>query len=1192
MRRLRLFGVLRVGRDNREFTIPAGKPRELLAYLALHRHKAHRRDALIDLLYPDAAETQARHSFSDTLHRLRQAIGADWLAVTIDTVALRGGDDLWVDVWEFEVSRDWAHALDLYTSDLLEDVDAEWVLAPRMRLQERQLLLLEQLCLHLTETNQLPEALSYAHRWTQASPLSEEATETAVRLYMRLGRPAAALRQYEQYARAMADELHAGPSLALKALAESIRAEYEALADKSAVRQVFVGRRHERALLVQLADQALAGRGAIVFVEGETGVGKTRLLEAASQSMEWRGFALAWGRARMMNAATPCAPLDEALQNALAGPRADQLRARLIERVSMPVMDALATLIPRLRAAPGAGGGASGGRLSGAALPKSKSDADLFAGLAECLLQLALLKPQVIFIDDAQWAEASFWATLQCLAPLIAQQPLLLVISYRGEEIRQHEQAWTALRELDRQYNLPRVVLSGLSAAECLDLAREMGYSFDAGDIEDIHQRTRGYPLFVMEWLQQPERAITTFQSSLEKRCAELAPSALQVLQAGAVLGREFGHGAWQAVAGADVLMAIPRLVAGRFIQETEHGYVFQHDLIHQYIYDAIAPPRKIALHERVARVMGREHADPAIVAWHFEQAQQFGEALHYWCEAGDRAALALAHHSALEHYTRAFQLLDHVENSSAQRLALLSRRQRILGTLVRMREWQQDLSEIESLAPQLGDSEALLAALESRMTLSVYSSDINEMMQTAQHALALAQQVGNRPAEARISNTLGTHLVNILGQTTAALPLIHNTIAYARLAGDKPLLVTGLCTLSLAQRYAGQCHESRDAAQHALKLTRDDPELAAARAQPLQALGCAEWHLGHWLAAAQALGEALPIHWQQNNQWAVGETGLNYALVNAGMGQHEVAAAISDQLMAAMQKLDLPINSAMKLWLLALVMDTQVMAGDFERAEKSLTAIEYWMSQAQESRSLLMALQVAGRLRLLQQRFDEAEALLARAVQLWQQGPTIKVEPLFWHAIAAHLIGEDERACESLVLAEQRLHHTDYALCKVLAPYARFQVLGSRDDLRCAYDELQQQASQFEQDTQRAAFLERVPLHRIVQMAWSEQARATQVAAKLARTRAPWGKPLTEQDHITILWTPDAGEEDAAILRRAGPVALRHHRLQRMIAEANAQGAAPTHVDLAQALNVNPRTIARDLAATGQKGTRKDKPA
>jgi hypothetical protein len=99
-----------------------------------------------------------------------------------------------------------------------------------------------------------------------------------------------------------------------------------------------------------------------------------------------------------------------------------------------------------------------------------------------------------------------------------------------------------------------------------------------------------------------------------------------------------------------------------------------------------------------------------------------------------------------------------------------------------------------------------------------------------------------------------------------------------------------------------------------------------------------------------------------------------------------------------------------------------------------------------------------------------------------------------------------------------------------------------------------------------------------------------TRAKAQLVRANVPLGRPLQSNDYVEVWWTVDAGSEDAALLSQAGMVMLRRHRLRRMIAEAHSQGALPTHADLAQALQVCVRTIARDLATMDTRGTRKSR--
>jgi biotin operon repressor len=155
---------------------------------------------------------------------------------------------------------------------------------------------------------------------------------------------------------------------------------------------------------------------------------------------------------------------------------------------------------------------------------------------------------------------------------------------------------------------------------------------------------------------------------------------------------------------------------------------------------------------------------------------------------------------------------------------------------------------------------------------------------------------------------------------------------------------------------------------------------------------------------------------------------------------------------------------------------------------------------------------------------------------------------------------------------------------------YTRYIVLGEKDDLCKAYDELNRQANRISDVQRRKAFLRRPVLHREIVELWAQADVALQgmplmEQVNLARIDAPLGKRLDARSYIDVRWTVDAGEEDAAVLRQEGSAALRQHRVRRLLREAHSQGAAPTDEDLARVLKVTRRTIERDMVALRQNG-------
>lgn len=1172
---LSLLGSLRVALGERQVLFPAGPVTALLGYLGLYASggRAVSRSRLAGTLWPDYDEARARRALTDALYRARRIIGeeSEWLKAGDDSIAL---EEAHLDVDEFRARAasaaidDRRAAVALYTGDLLEDLDADWTLGPRAQLRDLYLSLLERLCQSLTDSGDLPEALTVAHRWALADPLNDGACRSAMRLYARLGRHAAALQQYDRFARTLDDELKIEPLAETRALADSIRSDAERQADREdeTRRSAFVGRRRERALLLQLAEEAQAGRGGLVLVEGEPGIGKTRLLHAFAEGALWRGIQVAWGRARELEGATPYAPLDEALQSIFAGPRIDQIRSRL----SPAAVETLGGILPRLQTQKAGDSGAH---------------PDLPAAIAEALKVVAGVTPHVLIFDDVQWAGPEFWGVVTALASQLAGERLLVVLCYRSEEARGDSTAWRALRDLDRDFAPPRVALGGLTADECAELARGFGGAVDGETALALHRRSGGNPLFVQETVSQGEVETASLHALIERRLAGLAPESRGALEAGAVLGREFTHGAWQSLHGPALLVQIPLLIAARFVEESEQGYRFAHDLVRERVYEAIAPDRLRALHRAAGEMLQRERAEPAALAWHFERAEAWPEAVRYHREAGDRAAGAYAYTLALEHYRQALSLLSSLESSPLERLVILRQRQRVLGVLSQVEAWRADIDAIEELALALGEREALLEVYEARLTLHMLDSDPERLRSTAERAVTLSREIGEPLSEARILDMLGWHLLNWLGRPAEALEHLERAASLAETAHDIGLLYSLICHLSQAQQLIGQCTAARNSALRALALSENYRELKARRAQALESLANAVWELAEWENALVTLREVVHLYEETGDLRAAGYARFDLALLASWMGQHDEAR----QALAALQSEEGHFWSAdvggSGWWLKALSALLHVYAGELDRASELLEGMQDWMASAHQGRPLLTALIALGRLYLAQDQPARSAEVFQKAVRLLEDSlQTIEVSPLLLQAIAAQRAEDPETARASLGRAESAIVPSDGARLNVLKLLARFEVLGNLDDLRAARAEIQRQADLFTDPQLRAGFLDNVALNREVESRW-QALQATLVTARLARADAPLGKTLTDADRVEVRWTPDAGEADSALLRREGKAALRRRRLKRLIAEAAAQGAAPTDDDLARALGVNVRTVERDMAALREKG-------
>jgi len=190
-------------------------------------------------------------------------------------------------------------------------------------------------------------------------------------------------------------------------------------------------------------------------------------------------------------------------------------------------------------------------------------------------------------------------------------------------------------------------------------------------------------------------------------------------------------------------------------------------------------------------------------------------------------------------------------------------------------------------------------------------------------------------------------------------------------------------------------------------------------------------------------------------------------------------------------------------------------------------------------------------------------------------------------------LIGTGALAEARLTRAESLLHGREYAHATLLLDWTHYQMRGCLHSLTAAHAELHRQVERLSDPTDRQTFLAGAALHRDIEAAWQTDPRdprtvgtsgAANVVMALARADAPMGRSLEQTERVHVRLTIDAGPRDSDVFQREGKAGLRRHRLSRLIEQAHAQGAAPTDADLASALNVNIRTIERDMAALRSK--------
>jgi tetratricopeptide (TPR) repeat protein len=429
----------------------------------------------------------------------------------------------------------------------------------------------------------------------------------------------------------------------------------------------FVGRQSAVADLRRAVDKAVAGQGRLALIVGEAGMGKTALAgEAAGYAVD-QGAELLWATCWDGDGAPAYWPWVQILREfgATRGPLAGEV-ARIMPDVT--------TAVDRT----------AGGPLSPVPVESGRDRFMLFDAIGSTLVAASRVRPLVMVIDDLQWADVPSLLLLDFLAGRLARAPMLVVGTFRDDEVDAGHPRRPVLAEVSRDADL--ITLAGLAQAE---VARLMGAVAGVGPDRElaagVFRRTGGNPFFVREvtrlLVSRGGLAEGTASGGgipdgvrqvVAQRLARLPQTCVSLLSVIAVAGREVGIDLLARVGGCEpgvVAHEVETAVRGRVLAEPPGPagpYRFCHDLFRETVYAGLATRTRVELHLRLARALEEPGAQPftrhpAQLAQHFLVAAighpatpaLADKAVRYCLSAAAEAVERLAHEDAVGHCQR-----------------------------------------------------------------------------------------------------------------------------------------------------------------------------------------------------------------------------------------------------------------------------------------------------------------------------------------------------------------------------------------------------------------------------------------------------------------------------------------------------------------------------------------------------------
>jgi DNA-binding SARP family transcriptional activator/tetratricopeptide (TPR) repeat protein len=780
-----LLGEVRVSIDSSLVALRSSRVLALLGFLAVHQGAPQRREYIAAQFWPDSPEPQARTNLRRELHALRAELPQvdRWLVATGGTLLWRIDPGCRIDIADFETAADQAAAalaaadmaafrlaaagaLRAYRGEFMPALYDEWALAERDRLHRRCQALLDQLIGAERDAGSYGPAIELARRRIDLEPLEEVGYRMLLQLQALAGDRAAALQTYHRCTSVLERELGVAPGPATAA-------EYERLAGDepdgrtagaparaakvpaaSPVR--LVGRERELELLQRRWQEAERGLAGFAVITGESGIGKSRLLDEFCSVIQRGGFDALRARCFAARGRLALAPVSEWLRSPAlraATSRLDPVWAREVDR-----------LVPPEGARP-------------AARPSPMADAwqrhRFFEGLARAVLSLG--RPTLLAIDDLQWCDEHTLAWLQLLLHLGQDHPLLVVAATRPEEIDGNAELAEMLRALRSAGQVTDVAVTPLEPGQSAELAGVVrGRALGADEAGRLYAATGGYPLLVIESVRarlldttgtagageatgaagsgQPDLGPKA-RAVLSGRIAQAGPTAREVAELAAVVGRDFTLDLLAAASDLDgdaLIGAVDELWRRRIIRtRPPAGYDFVHDLLRATAYGEISPPRRALLHRRVAGALELIHAaDPGVAAaataYHFERAGCPALAVPQHVLAAEVATTVFANSKAIRHYRRAAELLRQEPAGTGRDERELAIRAAVAAPLnaqygYASTEVQAVLERTRDLAERLGDTRLLMISLVGLFGTRFVQGHVAESYEIAQRSLELS---------------------------------------------------------------------------------------------------------------------------------------------------------------------------------------------------------------------------------------------------------------------------------------------------------------------------------------------------------------------------------------------------------------------------------------------------------------------
>ena len=712
-----------------------------------------------------------------------------------------------------------------------------------------------------------------------------------------------------------------------------------------------IDRTSELTKLKAAFENALANRSCVVALQGEAGVGKTRLMQELGMHAQAKGAVILAGSAS--EAGLPYAPWVEAARQYVAQAPGELLR-KMLGRNASEFVKLLPDIAVKLGTIP-----------PSKPLGEQQDKIRFYEAVTQFFISICNESSLLLLLDDMQSADQSSLDLLEYLVRSTSNLRILTACSYRSEDVQPDSPLYKSLMKFNRQRLLETIQVRSLSKEETIELIKQnFGEQTVSSEFADLmYQQTGGNPFFVEEvlrslvedgtifrteskWDRKPIQEIVlpeSVKSVLKSRLTKLQPETLNVLTMASVMGSEFDFEVLHEVSQLEEDTLLQRLEkafsAGlvRQVPRQESVFKFTDDRIRQLLLNDLIPIRRAKYHLKIAEAMQKAYlknpeGQAESIANHFSEGGDTEQTIKYSIIAGDRNRTIHAYQQATQDYKRALDLIERDESREGERASIHEKLaacynlagqpqdsarhyQESLGIYERLHDFKAcarisvELSYALFRSGPTGVNDGVKvvrqalkyveADPESYEAAEVYSSladflasstgEYDEANMWADKALEAGEKSGNFVAVVQTLTMAKAAFLLSSGRIDEGLQLLEKALALA-LAHGLHLWTTNILTNLSVYTFCRNIVESREFALRILEVAKREC-IITSEAGSYALLSYLDWLKGDWAVALDEVDRALQMAERlgfMNDPIMLGEAGRGF--IRLGMGDLDQA--------------------------------------------------------------------------------------------------------------------------------------------------------------------------------------------------------------------------------------------------------------------------------------------------------------